>query len=86
MQNVQATSVEKAATNNLRQIASAAQQYMLDTGEDRASMSDIIGPDKYISQPITPVAGESYDDIVITYETYSISVVLADGRVVSYKF
>ncbi|MFW6354727.1 MAG: hypothetical protein ACOC3I_10125, partial [Verrucomicrobiota bacterium] len=33
MQQVQTTSQEKAITNNLRQLASAAQQYMLETGE-----------------------------------------------------
>lgn len=84
-QKVRTTSQEKAVRNNLRQIASAGQQYMLETGENRVTMAELLGPDKYITELI-PVAGESYDDIVITFETYTISVILANGQIVSYEF
>lgn len=85
MQDYQTSPEEVAITNNLSLIASAAQQYMLETGADAVTIDDIVGPDKYITEIIS-FAGESYDDIVITYETYTISVVLPDGRVVFYEF
>ncbi|MGA2052671.1 MAG: hypothetical protein ABSH19_05105, partial [Opitutales bacterium] len=72
---VRVQSREKAVTNNLRQLASAGQQYMLDKGVTSASYSDLVGTqtDKYI-RSITPVAGENYDDTVIYQTTTQISV------------
>src|SRR6266851_5449369 len=51
----------KAVTNNLRQLASAAQQYMLDKGVTQAAYTDLVGTatDAYI-RSISPVAGEDY--------------------------
>lgn len=58
-QKVRRTSQEKAVINNLRQIASAAQQYMLDNGVSQVAYTDIVGADKHITS-IKPVAGEDY--------------------------
>lgn len=84
-QKVRATSQEKAITNNLRQIASAAQQYMLETGESQVSVKELIGPNGFFDD-IQSVAGESYDDIVISIKDTEISVTLPDGQVISYSF
>ena len=56
----------KAVTNNLRQIATAASQYMLDKGVTQAAYSDLVGTatDAYI-RSISPVAGEVYSSITI---------------------
>ncbi|HSH09533.1 MAG TPA: prepilin-type N-terminal cleavage/methylation domain-containing protein, partial [Oceanipulchritudo sp.] len=40
-QKVRATSQDKAITNNLRQFAGAAQQYMLETGATSASYTSV---------------------------------------------
>jgi len=57
---------EKAITNNLRQIAAAAQQYLLEQGTPSVAYSDIIGGsmDKYILD-IQTVAQENYSTLVI---------------------
>jgi type IV pilus assembly protein PilA len=85
LQNVRATAQEKAVTNNLRQIASAAQWYMLENGVDSVSYAELSGPDGYF-EPLEPVAGESYDNLVITSDSMFISVVLGNGRIISYSF
>lgn len=84
-QKVRETSQEKAVTNNLRQIASAAQQYFLEEGKNEVRIEDLIGPDKYI-RSLEPVAAESYEGMVITTSDESISVTLGNGDVVSIDF
>lgn len=84
-QKVRATSQEKAVTANLRQIASAAQQYMLDEGVAEATYDDIVGEGKYIDW-IESVAGEDYSGIVIDQYATEISVELPSGQVVTYQF
>lgn len=82
---VRATSQDKAVINNLRQLAAAAQQYMLDKGVTRVVNTDVVGTstDKYISQ-ISLVGGETYT-IVIDSGTTQIATEVA-GRVVTYQF
>ncbi len=58
-QKVRATSQEKAVTNNLRQLASAAQQYMLENGATTVASNDLVGTDSYITS-ITQVKQETY--------------------------
>ena len=59
-QKVRTTSQSKAITNNLRQLASAAQQYFLETGNSSASTyTDLVGSANYINT-IEAVAGETY--------------------------
>jgi len=82
---VRATSQNKAVTNNLRQFASAAQQFMLDQGATEVVSSDIIGTgtDKYISV-ISSVGGETYVITVGTATTQIATVI--SGRTVTYDF
>jgi hypothetical protein len=84
-QKVRATSQEKAITNNLRQIAAAGQQYILDSGDPIAEMSDLVGEGKYIPH-ITPVNGEDYSMLVVTFESHELSVTDRDGQEISYQF
>lgn len=83
-QKVRANSHEKAVTNNLRQIASAADQYFLEEGKNSVRIEDLVGPDKYI-RALNPVAGESYEGMVIEAGT-DISVTLGNGEVISVAF
>ena len=66
---------EKAITNNLRQIAAAAQQYILEQGVTAAAYPDLVGTatDKYLHN-ITPVAQEDYTAIVVNNTDTQISV------------
>ncbi len=82
---VRETSQEKAIINNLRQIASASQQYMLDTGNSQAAHGDVVGPGKHI-ESIDSVVGETYDHIVVGFQTTEIAVTTPDGRNVVYRF
>lgn len=83
-QKVRETSQQKAITNNLRQLASAAQQYMLEEGAMSVRTEDLIGPDAYIYS-FEPVIGETYPD-VITAEMTEIEAILPDGKAVVYQF
>ena len=76
----------KAMTNNLRQLAAASQQYMLDKGVTQASYNDVVGTstDSYI-RSITPVAGENYQDMTINQSTTQITISTPDGRTVTYN-
>ncbi len=82
---VRATSQDKAVKNNLRQLAAAAQQYMLDKGVTRVVNTDVVGTstEKYISQ-ISLVGGETYT-ITIDVGTTQIATEVA-GRIVTYQF
>ena len=56
---VRETSQNKAITNNLRQIASAADQYFIESGQDSVAYTDVVGTDKYVKS-LSTVAGEDY--------------------------
>ncbi len=58
--------------------------YMLDKGVTEVRYQDLISGAKPYMQPLTPVAGESYDNIVIRQTTTRISVTTAAGEVVSF--
>jgi type IV pilus assembly protein PilA len=76
----------KAVTNNLRQLASAGQQYMLDKGVTQASYADLVGTatDNYI-RSIAPVSGEDYSGITIAQTTTQISLSNAGFGTVTYN-
>jgi type IV pilus assembly protein PilA len=61
---VRATSRSKAVLNNLRQLVSNGNTYMLDKGVTTCGYTDLVGTgtDNYI-HAITPVAGEDYSGI-----------------------
>jgi len=56
---VRATSQNKAVTNNLRQFASAAQQYMLDEGISVVTLTEILGPGLHMTG-LSSMADEDY--------------------------
>ncbi len=74
---VRAQSRQKAVTNNLRQLAAAGQQYMLDKGVTQAAYTDLVGTatDNYI-RSITPVADEapSYSAFTMAQGTTQVSI------------
>ncbi|MEO0796386.1 MAG: hypothetical protein AAFX93_14545 [Verrucomicrobiota bacterium] len=73
---------EKAVTNNLRQIASAGQQYILEEGVASVNYSQLVGEYIYIE----PVNGERYENIVINEDGGTIRVTTADGKVVEFTY
>jgi len=79
---VRAQSRQKAVTNNLRQLAAAGQQYMLDKGVTSAQYTDLVGTltDNYI-RSITPVADElpSYQAFSVTQGTTQVSITSPSG-------
>jgi type IV pilus assembly protein PilA len=81
-QKVRATSQEKAITNNLRQVGSAAQQYFLEEGVTSVALGDLVGPDKYINQ-IETVASETYPPTITAGAT---SITTGGTPTVTYTF
>lgn len=75
----------KAMTNNLRQLSTAAQQYMLDKGVTSAGYYDLVGngTDNYIRN-VSSVMGEDYTGIYINQSDTQIMVVTPDGTTVTY--
>ncbi|MEX0326095.1 MAG: type II secretion system protein [Puniceicoccaceae bacterium] len=82
-QKVRATSQQKAVTNNLRQLAAAAQQYMLETGALEATQASIIGEGKWLST-LEQVATEVYPT-TITASQSEITIV-SGNPIVTYTF
>ncbi|MGZ0656777.1 prepilin-type N-terminal cleavage/methylation domain-containing protein [Coraliomargarita sp. W4R53] len=62
-QKVRTTSQTKAITNNLRQLASGADQYFIEFGQTSVSLTQLTGTDKYV-KTLDPVAGETYDPTI----------------------
>jgi type IV pilus assembly protein PilA len=85
---VRAASRAKAVTNNLRQVAAAAQQYMLENGVSQVSETQLAGTDTtYYLRPVTPVIGEIYTTLTLDNTVTQISVSENDGNatVVTYN-
>ena len=61
-QKVREQSREKAMLNNLRQVASAGQQYVLEEGTQSVQYTDLVGD--YFAD-IQTVAGENYGNLVV---------------------
>ena len=83
-QKVSKTSQQKAVQNNLRQIAAAAQQYFLENGASEVHIDELTGDNGYI-RALTPVAGESYQGMILR-QGEPISITLGDGTVVTQDF
>lgn len=81
-EKVRTSSQEKAVTNNLRQLAAAADQYYLENGKRTATYNDLVGPDKYI-RALTPVAGENYRALRFE-QGKPITVRMRNGKAVTY--
>lgn len=82
-QKVRATSQDKAVTNNLRQIASAAQQYMLEEGVSEVTV-DTLYP-SYLTTP-EEVANETYPTTIAAGDTTVEATGVAGSRTVTYTF
>ena len=84
-QKVRATSQDKAVINNLRQLASAAQQYMLESGSTSAPTAQLIGAgSQYYLTTLEAVANETY---ALTIDTSSTQIsTTVNGRTVTYTF
>jgi type IV pilus assembly protein PilA len=76
----------KTVTNNLRQMCSAGQQYMLDKGVTQAAYTDLVGTatDAYI-RSISPAAGEDYTTITIAQTTTQVSISALTFGTVTYN-
>ena len=81
---VRATSQDKAVINNLRQYASAAQQYMLDEGVSTVAHNDIVGVGLHIST-LQSVADETYTGLTLGTNTTRIEATV-NGRTITYDF
>jgi len=83
---VRAQSREKAVVNNLRQVATAASQYMLDKGVTQAGYTDLVGTntDNYI-RSISPVASEDYSGLTVIQSQTQVSITSASFGTVTYN-
>jgi hypothetical protein len=86
MDQIRQQSRIKAITNNLRQLATAASQYMLDKGVRSAGYFDLVGTgtDNYIRE-VTPVMGEDYTGVFVNQTDTQVMVVAPDGTTVTYN-
>ncbi|NDV62454.1 prepilin-type N-terminal cleavage/methylation domain-containing protein [Puniceicoccales bacterium CK1056] len=82
-QKVRATSQDKAVTNNLRQIASAAQQYMLEEGLSTVAVNDLYP--EYLTTPEL-VADETYPTAITAGDTTITATNVGNERTVTYTF
>lgn len=82
-QKVRATSQDKTVTNNLRQIASAAQQYLLEHGVGSVTVTDLYPT--YLTTP-TQVANETYPTTITDVATQITATGIAGSRSMVYTF
>jgi type IV pilus assembly protein PilA len=84
---VRYTSRYKAIVNNLRQVASGAQQYMLEQGASQVAETQLEGTDSFnYVRPISQVNGETYSGFTaITGTTSQLSTSENDSTVVTFN-
>src|SRR5471030_3119659 len=77
----------KAVTTNLRQLANAAQQYMLNNGVTQAAYTDLVGTttDNLINA-MNVISGENYTGIVILQSQTQVTISAASVGTVTYNF
>jgi type IV pilus assembly protein PilA len=82
-QKVRASSQDKAVTNNLRQLAGAADQYFLEAGVSSVASSVLVGTSstQYIRE-IKVVAGEIYPNVT---QGVVLSATVAGARTVTFS-
>lgn len=73
---------EKVIQNNLRQILHAGLQHLLEEGGESVTYLSL--KEKGLIS-VMPYKGESYDPLVITNSTRSLSVTTKDGQTVVYR-
>lgn len=84
LERVRRTSQEKAIMNNLRMLASAADQYFLENGVTDVSIDQLIGPNKYIKE-LPSVDGEDYSKLDLSLDTKEWKIVSKSGIIVTYS-
>jgi type IV pilus assembly protein PilA len=84
---VRYTSRYKAIVNNLRQISSGAQQYLMEQGVSQVSETQLEGTDSFnYVRPISQVNGETYSGFTaITGTTTQLTTSESDGTIVSFN-
>lgn len=84
-QKVRANSQDKAVTNNLRQLSSAADQYFLETGNTSVTAADLVGTNssQYIKN-LSTVAKEVYPT-ALTQGVVLTATGVAGARTVTYN-
>ncbi len=80
---IRETSQNKAVMANLREVVSAAQQYMLDEGVASVGLADIVGPGLHL-HGFAAVGDETYAFTVGTATTQVSTAI--NGRTVTYSF
>lgn len=80
---VRANARTKTIVNNLRQVAAAGQQYMLEQGVSSASYSSL-APTYF--NTITPVAGEAYTALVVNDTGGTLTVTMSNGTSVTFNY
>lgn len=73
-QKVRTTSQEKTIRNNLRQLASGADQYFLEEGKTTVTSAILVGSESYVKE-FDDVAGEVYPTTINT----SLSALVTTG-------
>jgi len=83
---VRQNSRTKAVLNNLRQLATASSQYMLDKGTTQAGYTDLVGTgtDNYV-RTVSPVAGEDYTTFTVVQSQTQISITATAFGTVTYN-
>lgn len=79
---VDASGRQKATLNNLRQIAAARDQFILENGRPPLSVDELVGEKKYIRR-LVPVDGENYAGISML-PNQPLIVVTASGETITY--
>jgi type IV pilus assembly protein PilA len=82
-QKVRTASQDKAAMNNARQMAAAADQYFLENGVSTAASSNLIGATAYVKS-LGQVANETYPSFYTQGVTITITG-LASARTLTYS-
>jgi type IV pilus assembly protein PilA len=76
----------KAIVNNLRQISSGAQQYMLEQGASQVSETQLEGTSSFnYYRPISKINAETYNGLVISSTATQLSTIQGDGTVVTFN-
>lgn len=80
---VREQSRQKAIINNLRQVSSAGQQYILENGTPTVGYLSLV-PTYF--QTVSAVAGEVYTGLVVSEDGGSLSVVTSGGDTIFYTY
>ena len=83
LQKVHQESREKAITGNLRQVALAGAQYMLETGDSQVAYTALI---PIYFNAITAIAGESYTNMTISKDGGILTVITGGGQSISFMY